>query len=43
MHDYEKLGAFYLGRRYDLAANRAPSDEPLLYDRRISPTPSSSA
>jgi hypothetical protein len=34
MQDYEKLGAFYLGRRYDLAANRALSDEPLLYDAK---------
>ena len=34
MHDYEKLGAFYLGRRYDLAANRVASDEPLLYDAK---------
>ncbi|MBS1104576.1 MAG: hypothetical protein H6Q91_78 [Deltaproteobacteria bacterium] len=34
MYDYEKLGAFYLGRRYDLAANRVASDEPLLYDAK---------
>jgi len=34
MLDYEKLGAFYLGRRYDLAANRVASDEPLLYDAK---------
>ena len=34
MQDYEKLGAFYLGRRYDLAANRVASDEPLLYDAK---------
>jgi hypothetical protein len=31
--DYEKLGAFYLGRVFDPAANRL-SDEPLLYDSR---------
>ena len=29
--DYEKLGLFYLGRRYDAAA-RARTAEPLLYD-----------
>ncbi len=34
MQNYEKLGAFYLGRRYDLAANRVASDEPLLYDAK---------
>jgi len=34
MHDYEKLGAFYLGRRYDLAANRIASNAPLLYDAK---------
>ncbi len=34
MRDYEKLGAFYLGRRYDLAADRVASDEPLLYDAK---------
>ena len=34
MHDYEKLGAFYLGRRYDLAGSRVASDEPLLYDAK---------
>ncbi len=31
--DFEKLGAFYLGRRHDLAARRT-TDEPLLYDAR---------
>jgi hypothetical protein len=31
--DYEKLGAFYLGRRVDPASG-AVSDEPLLYDSR---------
>src|SRR5690349_16678724 len=31
--DYEKLGAFYLGRVFDSAANKL-SDEPLLYDSR---------
>ena len=34
MQNYEKLGAFYLGRRYDLAANRVAPDEPLLYDAK---------
>ena len=34
MQDYEKLGAFYLGRRFDLAGNRVVSDEPLLYDAK---------
>ena len=33
MHDFEKLGAFYLGRPYDLG-NRAPGDGVLLYDSR---------
>jgi hypothetical protein len=32
--DYEKLGAFYLGRRFDPAAGRAVADEPLLYESR---------
>lgn len=31
MQDFEKLGQFYLGRRYDLQTNRA-TDELLLYD-----------
>jgi hypothetical protein len=31
--DFEKLGLFYLGRRYDMAARQA-LDEPLLYDSR---------
>jgi hypothetical protein len=31
--DYEKLGAFYLGKVFDPAANKL-SDEPLLYDSR---------
>ena len=30
---YEKLGAFYLGRRYELEAGEA-ADEPLLYDAK---------
>ena len=34
MQDYEKLGAFYLGRRFDLPANRVAADEPLLYDAK---------
>ncbi len=33
MRDYEKLGAFYLGRRYDLEAGRVTS-EPILYDAK---------
>ncbi|MCA1559278.1 MAG: ATP-binding protein [Acidobacteria bacterium] len=33
MQDYEKLGLFYLGRRYDLAAGKA-TQEPVLYDSR---------
>lgn len=33
MIDYEKLGAFYLGRRFDPAVG-APIDEPVLYDSR---------
>ena len=31
--DFEKLGAFYLGRRYDRAA-KAPTDEAILYDAK---------
>ncbi len=33
MHDYEKLGAFYLGRTYDLGMGTA-QDELLLYDSK---------
>ena len=33
MQDYEKLGLFYLGRRYDMAG-RHPLDESVLYDSR---------
>jgi hypothetical protein len=33
MQDYEKLGVFYLGRQYDLAAGRA-IEAPLLYDAK---------
>ena len=33
MHDYEKLGAFYLGRQFDLTRNQ-PSDELVLYDSK---------
>ena len=33
MQDFEKLGAFYLGRGYDLAAKR-PTDDLILYDAR---------
>src|SRR5512145_3443651 len=33
MADFEKLGVFYLGRRYDLA-NRKSTDELILYDSR---------
>src|SRR5690348_16457243 len=32
-NDYEKLGAFYLGKVFDAAAGKL-SDEPLLYDSR---------
>ncbi|MCW5574372.1 MAG: DUF853 family protein, partial [Steroidobacteraceae bacterium] len=32
--DYEKLGVFYLGRRYDAATGAADAAEPLLYDSR---------
>lgn len=31
--DYEKLGAFYLGRRYDPAASAVTGD-PILYDAK---------
>ncbi len=31
--DFERLGAFYLGRRYDVE-ERASSDEPVLYDAK---------
>jgi hypothetical protein len=33
MHDYEKLGVFYLGREYDAAAGAATA-RPLLYDSK---------
>jgi Helicase HerA, central domain len=33
LHDYEKLGSFYLGRRYDLST-RTLDEAPLLYDSR---------
>jgi hypothetical protein len=33
MQDIEKLGLFYLGRRYDMEAHK-PVDEPVLYDSR---------
>jgi DNA helicase HerA-like ATPase len=33
MHDYEKLGAFYLGRRFDPDA-RATTSETVLYDSK---------
>jgi hypothetical protein len=33
MQDFEKLGAFYLGKAYDLAS-RTLADEPLLYDAK---------
>ena len=33
MQDFEKLGLFYLGRRYDMAGSRAV-DEAVLYDSR---------
>jgi hypothetical protein len=34
MRDYEKLGAFYLGRRFDLASGKTLADEPILYDAK---------
>jgi hypothetical protein len=34
MQDYEKLGVFYIGRRFDLAAGRALAGEPILYDAK---------
>ena len=38
MQDYEKLGVFYLGREYDLAAQK-PKEALLLYDSKdLSPT-----
>ena len=33
MQDFEKLGLFYLGRRYDMTGSRA-LDEAVLYDSR---------
>ena len=33
MFDYEKLGVFYLGKAYDMAAAK-PKDEPVLYDSK---------
>ena len=33
MQDFEKLGLFYLGRRYDMASGKA-LDEAVLYDSR---------
>lgn len=33
MHDFEKLGAFYLGKPYDLATRKV-GDQPLLYDAK---------
>src|SRR5262245_21869706 len=33
MQDYEKLGLFYLGKRFDLAARRR-LDAPVLYDSK---------
>lgn len=35
MHEFEKLGVFYLGRPYDLAT-RTPRDGLVLYDSRDS-------
>jgi hypothetical protein len=34
VQDYERLGAFYLGRRFDPEAGRTLADEPLLYDAK---------
>jgi hypothetical protein len=33
MYDFEKLGAFYLGKRYDMEASKL-TDEPVLYDSK---------
>lgn len=33
MYDFEKLGAFYLGKRYDMEADKL-TDEPVLYDSK---------
>ena len=33
MYDFEKLGAFYLGKRYDMEAQEL-TDEPVLYDSK---------
>jgi len=33
MHDFEKLGAFYLGKRYDMKAEKL-TDELVLYDSK---------
>jgi hypothetical protein len=33
MKNYEKLGTFYLGKKYDLA-HRSREDEPILYDSK---------
>jgi len=33
MYDFEKLGAFYLGKRYDMEAQKL-TDEPVLYDSK---------
>ena len=33
MYDFEKLGAFYLGKRYDMEA-KTLTDEPVLYDSK---------
>ncbi|MBS0204607.1 MAG: ATP-binding protein [Planctomycetes bacterium] len=34
MQDYEKLGVFYLGKRYDLEGKRPVADDLLLYDAK---------
>src|SRR5687768_6540915 len=34
MHDFEKLGVFYLGRKYDLANRRPIENELVLYDSK---------
>src|SRR5436190_22678065 len=33
MHDFEKLGVFYLGKHYD-AATKKTTDDPVLYDSK---------
>ena len=43
MQDYEKLGVFYLGREYDLAAQKLPRTWCCMIPRTWSRTPCASA